>query len=118
MKKQKRKTKGQASEIDRHVGVEIRKARQLRRWSQEYLADQLDLTFQQVQKYERGMNRVSCGRIYQLAQIFGMPVEFFFPHVPQTGVTKIAYDQLARIQQLEGTISGIVKVGKESLRNG
>jgi len=51
--------------------------------SQEKLGERLGLTFQQVQKYEKGSNRVSASRLYQMAQILGVPVQFFFEDLPE-----------------------------------
>ena len=51
--------------------------------SQEWLADQLGLTFQQVQKYEKGTNRISAGRLQQLSLILDVPISFFFENVPE-----------------------------------
>lgn len=68
----------QPSEVDKHVGVRIRLARQLKQMSQEKLASELGITFQQVQKYERGRNRVSAGRLFQLCQALDVELNFFF----------------------------------------
>ncbi len=51
--------------------------------SQEKLGERLGLTFQQVQKYEKGSNRVSASRLYQMAQILSVPVQFFFEDLPE-----------------------------------
>lgn len=67
-----------ASSVDAHVGRRIRLLRGLRKYSQEKLAKALGITFQQIQKYERGTNRVGAGRLYELARIFDVPVGFFF----------------------------------------
>jgi transcriptional regulator with XRE-family HTH domain len=64
--------------IDVHVGQRIRMQRRTVGMSQEALASALNLTFQQVQKYERGTNRVSASKLYRAAQILGVPVGFFF----------------------------------------
>ncbi len=74
----KRKTKGTANSVDVHVGQRLRVRRSLLGLSQEKLADAIGLTFQQVQKYERGMNRISAGRLYQFSKILDVPVAFFF----------------------------------------
>lgn len=66
------------SPVDEHVGRRIRLLRGLRKYSQEKLAKALGITFQQVQKYERGTNRVGASRLYDLAQILDVPVGFFF----------------------------------------
>ncbi len=78
MEMPEKKTKGGPSPIDEHVGVRLRVRRTLVGMSQEKLADAVGLTFQQVQKYERGTNRVSAGRLYQFAQILDVPVAYFF----------------------------------------
>ena len=68
--------------IDIHVGNRIRMRRMLINMSQEKLGDSLGLTFQQVQKYEKGSNRVSASRLYQMAQILGVTVQFFYDDLP------------------------------------
>jgi transcriptional regulator with XRE-family HTH domain len=64
--------------IDIHVGGRLRLRRMLLGWSQEKLGGSLGLTFQQIQKYEKGTNRVSASRLYELAQILNVPVQFFY----------------------------------------
>jgi len=68
--------------IDIHVGARLRMRRVLQGMSQENLGEKLDLTFQQVQKYEKGANRVSASRLYQIGEILKVPVEFFFGGLP------------------------------------
>ena len=64
--------------IDNHVGQRLRLRRQELGQSQTAVADQLEVTFQQVQKYERGMNRISASRLHDLCGILNVPVEYFF----------------------------------------
>jgi transcriptional regulator with XRE-family HTH domain len=64
--------------VDLHVGGRVRMRRKLLGVSQEQLADSLGLTFQQVQKYERGANRVSASKLYEIAKTLQVPVAFFF----------------------------------------
>ncbi len=66
------------SPVDAHVGARIRLRRKLLGLSQQQLADRLGLTFQQVQKYERGVNRVSASKLYETAQALEVPVTHFF----------------------------------------
>ncbi len=66
------------SGIDRVVGQRIRWRRRDLKLTQERLGELLDLTFQQVQKYEKGVNRVSAGRLYEIAGVLGVPVSYFF----------------------------------------
>ena len=77
-----RRTRGKPTEVDVHVGRMIRRRRQLLGLSQTNLADRLNVTFQQVQKYERGSNRVGAGRLYQLATVLDVPVGYFFEELP------------------------------------
>jgi len=74
-----RKTKGSPDPVDKFVGAQIRARRKKLGLSQEKLAEALGVTFQQVQKYESGMNRVACGRIAHISQVLDQPVELFFP---------------------------------------
>jgi transcriptional regulator with XRE-family HTH domain len=68
--------------IDVHVGHRIRMRRQFVGMSQEKLGELLGITFQQVQKYEKGSNRISASRLYFTAKILGVPVQFFFDDLP------------------------------------
>ena len=70
--------------IDKHVGSRVRMRRMMLGMSQEKLGDALELTFQQVQKYEKGTNRIGASRLQQISNILQVPVAFFFegaPHV-------------------------------------
>ena len=71
--------------IDVHVGQRLRLRRTLLGMSQERLGQLLGLTFQQVQKYERGVNRIGSSRLYELGQILHVPVSFFFDDMPEGG---------------------------------
>jgi transcriptional regulator with XRE-family HTH domain len=70
---------------DTHVGQRVRMRRLMLGMSQSHVADALGVTFQQLQKYEKGVNRITASRLQRLAQIFQVPVTFFFegaPNVP------------------------------------
>ena len=67
-----------AERVDNHVGSMFRTRRQELGLSQTAVAERLGVTFQQVQKYERGMNRISASRLHDLCEILGVPVEYFF----------------------------------------
>lgn len=67
--------------IDVHVGGRVRLRRMMIGMSQEKLGEMLGLTFQQVQKYEKGANRIGASRLYHMAQILGVPVQFFYEDV-------------------------------------
>jgi len=68
--------------IDKHVGSRVRMRRMMLSMSQEKLGDALDLTFQQVQKYEKGTNRIGASRLQQISHILQVPVAFFFEGAP------------------------------------
>lgn len=83
------------SDIDRVVGQNIHRRRRKLKLTQEKLAELLGVTFQQVQKYEKGVNRVSAGRLYEIAGVLEVPVEFFFDGadtVVSSGVAELAED--------------------------
>jgi transcriptional regulator with XRE-family HTH domain len=67
---------------DRHVGARVRMRRMMLGMSQEKLGDALGLTFQQVQKYEKGANRIGASRLQQISHILQVPVSFFFEGAP------------------------------------
>ena len=66
------------SELDSYIGARLRMRRLMLGMSQEALGEKLSLTFQQIQKYEKGTNRVSASRLYELAQALDVPVQYFF----------------------------------------
>jgi transcriptional regulator with XRE-family HTH domain len=71
-----------ADEIDRHLGQRVRMRRIERNISQVELATKLGISFQQLQKYESGHNRMSASRLYRMGQILDAPVGFFFEGLP------------------------------------
>jgi len=76
--------KKQANPIDIQVGNRVRIRRMLIGMSQERLGDLLGLTFQQVQKYEKGVNRIGAGRLFEVSRILNVPVDFFYEGVNAT----------------------------------
>jgi transcriptional regulator with XRE-family HTH domain len=76
--------KKQANPIDVQVGNRVRIRRMLIGMSQERLGDLLGLTFQQVQKYEKGVNRIGAGRLFEMARILNVPIDFFYDGVEAT----------------------------------
>jgi transcriptional regulator with XRE-family HTH domain len=71
--------------VDIHVGARLKTQRALKGLSQERLADSIGLTFQQIQKYERGANRVSASRLYQFSKILNVPISYFFEEYRENG---------------------------------
>jgi transcriptional regulator with XRE-family HTH domain len=74
-----------ANPIDVHVGSRVRLRRMLLGMSQEKLGEHLGLTFQQIQKYEKGINRIGASRLFDLAKVLGVPVQFFYEELPVSG---------------------------------
>ena len=74
-----------AHHIDIHAGTRVRTRRKALKISQQELAKHLNLTFQQVQKYERGSNRISASKLFEIAQVLQVPVAYFFEGYPTDG---------------------------------
>lgn len=74
---------GKPNPIDVHVGARIRLRRTLRGLSQDKLGQALGLTFQQVQKYERGSNRIGASRLYHMALVLEVPITYFYENIPE-----------------------------------
>lgn len=100
----------QPNPVDLHVGARIRMRRKILGVSQERLAEDLGLTFQQVQKYERGANRVSASKLYEIARSLQSPVAYFFEGLAnptddaapdQTGSEQFVHDFLMTPEGLE-----------------
>ncbi len=72
------KPTARASNADRHVGARIRERRITLGLSQQQLAQLIGVTYQQAHKYERGLNRISAGRLYDIAQVLNVPISWFF----------------------------------------
>jgi len=112
--------------VDIHVGARVRLRRTLLGMSQEKLGKALGLTFQQVQKYERGANRIGSSRLFQLSKILDVPVSFFFDEMT-TDTTKKAdgmaegnkqvfeVDKLSRRETLE-LVRAYYKISDPSVR--
>src|SRR3982750_2927483 len=93
----------QANAIDVHVGLRIRVARLAAGMSQERLGHELGVTFQQVQKYEKGSNRVGASRLSHAAKILSVPVSFFFEDDAANGKSPIANPSLLAITEALST---------------
>lgn len=68
--------------VDVHVGLRVRQRRTLLGMSQEKLGESVGLTFQQIQKYERGANRIGSSRLYEFSKVLDVPVSYFFEDMP------------------------------------
>ena len=73
-----RRSGNRTQDIDRHVGARVRERRIMLGFTQQQLADLIGVTYQQAHKYERGINRISAGRLFEIAHVLSVPVNHFF----------------------------------------
>jgi transcriptional regulator with XRE-family HTH domain len=78
-----KRTTARTQDIDHHVGARIRERRIMLGLTQQQLADMIGVTYQQAHKYERGLNRVSAARLFQIARVLSVPVSHFFEGIDQ-----------------------------------
>jgi len=104
VKKRGREKKEGLNEVDVFVGQRLRELRMLAGLSQSDVASALGLTFQQLQKYERGFNRVSASRLFKLAQFFRVPVSVFFEGLEERNAAHEGAVEGARTEESEGTL--------------
>ncbi len=77
-----RLTAGAPNPIDTHVGNRIKLRRKVLHMSQQQMAEKMGLTFQQIQKYEKGLNRVGASRLWDISRVLGVSMDFFFADMP------------------------------------
>ena len=111
--------------VDKHVGARVRMQRMMLGMSQEKLAAGLSITFQQVQKYEKGANRISASRLQQIAGILGVPAHFFFDGAPGSSKSnratsdQVPYDEvLAFVTSSDGLalVRAFTRIKQSALR--
>ena len=96
--RRRRQKSDKPNPIDIHVGSRVRLRRTLLGMSQEKLGEAIGLTFQQVQKYERGTNRVGASRLYDLSRVLDVPVSYFFEEM-SPGVASAAEARLGGLEE-------------------
>ena len=94
-------TKDGPHPVDVQVGRRARERRTLEGMSQTAVAEKLGLTFQQLQKYERGDNRISASRLYELAQLFDVPVSYFFEGIEGGKIASSRDEMVTKRETLE-----------------
>ena len=99
--------------VDIHVGSRVRLRRTMIGMSQEKLGDAIGLTFQQVQKYERGTNRMGASRLYQVSCVLDVPVEFFFEGLTCDGLTTV--DQVPGLGEMPASAYDAPGLKRESI---
>ena len=88
-----RRTTSRTQDIDRHVGSRVRERRIMLGLTQQQLADLIGVTYQQAHKYERGINRVSAGRLFEIARALSAPISYFYEGIGQEGPRQITPHQ-------------------------
>ena len=96
-----------ADDVDAYVGSRVRIRRMTLGISQEQLGAALGLTFQQIQKYEKGQNRIGAGRLFRIAQILSVPVQFFYEGLPMTGLDDDADDVAERTAMVQAFLASV-----------
>ena len=77
--------RSRAQDIDRHVGARMRERRIMLGLTQQQMAELIGVTYQQAHKYEKGINRVAAGRLYQMARVLGVDIGYFFEGLHENG---------------------------------
>lgn len=95
------KKKGRAQEIDKHIGEQLKKFRKMRHLTQEDLAAKLGISFQQIQKYENGKNRITFGRLYELSNFLDVSLESFVEGVEGAPISGMSDKEQDSISQKE-----------------
>ena len=93
------------SPIDKHIGSRVRMRRIMLAMSQEHLADALGITYQQVQKNEKGTNRIGASRLQQLSQILQVPVAFFFEGAPNASAPHASNESALSMAEIDDFVS-------------
>jgi transcriptional regulator with XRE-family HTH domain len=99
--------KKQANPVDVQVGNRVRIRRMLIGMSQEKLGELLGLTFQQVQKYEKGVNRIGAGRLYDISRILGVPIDYFYDGIHAPSAEGVAEDGAPPVMEFVSSGEGL-----------
>ena len=92
-----------ADDVDAHIGSRVRLRRVMVGVSQEQLGEALGITFQQIQKYEKGLNRIGAGRLYRISQVLKAPVSYFFEGLPHLNGSSTSIE-ICEVAEEEGRI--------------
>ena len=93
---QAQRTKGRATSVDEQIGLKLRQRRTILGISQEKLAESLGVTFQQIQKYENGANRISASRLNLISQVLSVPFSYFFDDADKKNLSENADDIMSQ----------------------
>lgn len=106
-----------ARQFDGHVGQKLRAARKAAGLSQSALGERVDVTFQQIQKYEKGVVRISAGRLAQFAKVLNVPIQFFFEEIlqdadsPPAGSTNIL--DLTQVSEIKSACIKLIAIADD-----
>ena len=104
-----------AQDVDRHVGARMRQRRIMLGLTQNQLADLIGVTYQQAHKYEKGINRISGGRLYQTAQALGVEVSYFYEGMADQGTKVTSTPQQRLLLELARSFLGLSRKQQEAL---
>lgn len=104
-------------QVDVHVGKRLRLRRNMLGMSQDDLGKQVDITFQQIQKYERGTNRISASRIWEFARILGVPEDYFFEGLEDVPSTAAEDQQLFESKESQKLIHAYYEIPTKDIRD-
>lgn len=96
-----------ATNIDQHVGARMRLRRSQLDMSQSLLGEHLGVTFQQVQKYERGTNRIGASRLFNMSKIMGVPIQYFFEGLDESGHLDLAESESETLYDFIASTDGL-----------
>ena len=102
-------TENSPDPVDVHVGARVRMRRLMLGLSQDKLAETVGLTFQQIQKYEKGANRIGASRLFQLASALNVPVQYFYEDLRKPGGMNKTADEVAAFKEAWRDIGKLTK---------
>ena len=103
--------------VDVHVGLQVRAARLVHRMSQEKLGDAVGVTFQQIQKYENGVNRIGPGRLHAIAKYLRVPVTYFFEGIDKNPSKAAGDSSMSTVIEALSTRGIRIAVALSRIRN-
>jgi len=97
--------RARAEDVDRNVGARVRQRRVMLGLTQQQMADLIGVTYQQAHKYEKGINRVAAGRLYQMARVLGVDIGYFFEGLHENGAVQASPKQRMLLELARNFIS-------------
>jgi transcriptional regulator with XRE-family HTH domain len=97
--------RARAEDVDRNVGARVRQRRVMLGLTQQQMADLIGVTYQQAHKYEKGINRVAAGRLYQMARVLGVDIGYFFEGLNDTSTVQASPKQRMLLELARNFIS-------------